>query len=60
MKKVVLNDMKTVNLMLIGGACNPYKIRFYNILNRNKDYEKSSFKTRIFSWSFTMYWRNFI
>ena len=41
------NVVKIVNQMLIwGGLVNSYKI---TIFNRNKDYERSSFKTRIFS-----------
>ena len=44
------STLRNVNQMLIwGGLVNPYKIRLYNILNRNKDYEVSSFNTRIFS-----------
>ena len=40
------NVVKIVNQMLIRVACKPYKI---TIFNRNKDYERSSFKTRVFS-----------
>lgn len=44
------NVVKIVNQMLIwGGACNLYKIILYRRINKNKDYEMSSFNTRVFS-----------
>ena len=44
-------EVRNVNQMLIWGEglVNSYKIRLCNILNRNKDYEVSSFNTRVFS-----------
>ena len=46
MKKSALRN---VNILLIWGAVNPYKIRLYKDNYRYKDYEVSSFNTRVFS-----------
>ena len=44
------STLRNVNILLIGGgAVNPYKIRLYKDNYEYKDYEVSSFKTRVFS-----------
>ena len=44
------STLRNVNILLIGGGTvNPYKIRLYKDNYEYKDYEVSSFKTRVFS-----------
>ena len=44
------STLRNVNILLIwGGASNLYKIRLYKDNYEYKDYEVSSFKTRVFS-----------
>ena len=44
------STLRNVNILLIGwGASNLYKIRLYKDNYRYKDYEVSSFNTRVFS-----------
>ena len=43
------STLRNVNILLIGGAVNSYKIRLYKDNYKYKDYEVSSFKARVFS-----------
>ena len=44
------STLRNVNILLIGeGAVKPYKIRLYKDNYEYKDYEVSSFNTRVFS-----------
>ena len=43
------STLRNVNILLIWEAVNSYKIRLYKDNYEYKDYEVSSFKTRVFS-----------
>jgi len=45
--KLIINFL--ISSKLTRGDVNPYKITLYKEININKDYELSSFNTRIFS-----------